>query len=676
MCYDRGKQSGGNALKYVLLLGDGSYDNRNILGKNLNLLPTYQSDNSLSFTGSFVTDDFYAFLDETEGGSSGIVDLGIGRISANTLTDAQAVVDKIKNYHQSETLGNWRNMITFVADDGNSADEFTNAHMQQAENMANFINNTYPAFFTDKIYFDTYEKISSAGGKTYPDVTAAINTQVKQGTLVLNYTGHANERNLADEAVLDIGIIDSWTNYNRLPVFVTATCEYSRFDADETSAGEHILFNPHGGGIALFSTTRQVFSDSNFALNSQIYRYIFEKDNQGNYLRLGDVMRLAKAAANTGDNQLNFTLLADPALQLSYPKLQIKTTSIDDKDVESEMDTIRPLSVVTVKGFVADNNGAKLTSFDGEIIPTVYDKAIQAKTLGNEGQETMTYSLQNNIIYRGLASVKNGEFEFSFFVPKDISFKIGKGKILYYAYNESDDAQGYFSDFYIGGSSNSTISDSQGPTIDLYLNSNSFKDGEQVGASSVLMANITDDTGINTSGTGIGHDITAVLDGNYSNIMVLNDYFQASKDKYNEGTIVFPLTDLAEGVHTLKLKVWDVMNNSSEKEIHFVVKNGFSVESVKCYPNPMQEQTSFVFTHNQPDETFNVTLEVFQTSGARVDMLQTTIGSHGAESLPLVWTPSSRLVRMNAGIYIYRLSVTTPDGKMSSGSGRLVYVYH
>jgi len=674
MCYDRGKITGENTLKYILLMGDGSFDNRNILGKNLNLIPTYQSDSSLSLTDSYVTDDFFVFLDENEGGSEGIIDLGIGRIPANTLAEAEAVRDKVKNYQKKESMGNWRNMITFIADDGNAADGFTNVHLTQAEDLANSIKTTYPAFSTDKIYFDTYNRILTAGGEKYPEVTDAIISRVKRGTLILNYTGHANERNLADETVLDIGIIDSWTNFNRLPLFVTATCEYSRFDANETSAGEHILFNPNGGGIGLFSTTRLVYSGANSTLNRKFFDYVFRKDQQGNSLRLGDVMRMAKAAANTGTNQLNFTLLGDPALRLANPALQVVTTSMDNKNAESQIDTIKTLSVVTVKGFVADSNGAKLTSFNGEIIPTVFDKALSVKTLGNAGQTPVNYSVQNNIIYRGLASVKDGDFEFSFFVPKDISYKLGKGKILYYAYNENEDAQGYFNDFYVGGASNNTIVDAQGPTIDLFMNSNSFKEGGQVSASSVLIANIIDETGINTAGTGIGHDITAVLDGDESNIMVLNDYFQASKDKHTEGSVVFPLTGLSEGSHTLKIKVWDVLNNSSVKEINFVVKDDFRIESVECYPNPMQEQTSFVFTHNQPDETFDVTLEVFQPSGARVDMLQTRVGSQGTESLPLKWNPSSRSIIMKAGIYIFRLSVTV-GGKKATGSGRLVYVY-
>lgn len=387
-------------------------------------------------------------------------------------------------------------------------------------------------------------------------------------------------------------------------------------------------------------------------------------------------MRLAKAAANTGINQLNFSLLADPALRLANPDFQVKTSSIDGQIVDTNLDTIRPLSLVTIKGFVADDKGSKLNSFNGEIIPTVYDKAMQVKTLGNGAEEQMDYTVQNNIIYRGLATVKNGDFEFTFFVPKDISYKLDKGKIMYYAYNDSVDAQGYFDGFYIGGSSNSSVTDTKGPDIELFLNSESFKDGGVVSASSVLIANISDNTGINTAGTGIGHDITAVLDGDNSNVMVLNDYFQASLDKYTEGSIIFPLTNLADGNHTLKIKVWDVMNNSSEKEIHFVVKDEFRIESVTCYPNPMRDQTNFIFTHNQPSETFKVDLEVFQSSGQRVDLYPVNISSQGTESQPLVWTPASRAVRMRAGVYIYRLSVTTSDGKTGSASGRLVYVNH
>lgn len=670
MYYDRGTQSGGKTLKYALLLGDGSYDNRNILGKKLNLLPTYQADNSLSPTDSFVTDDFYAFLDQGEGGSQGIVDIGIGRIPANTTDQAKAVLEKILNYYKSTTLGNWRSVLTFIADD-----EDDNTHMIQAEDLANFVNNNYPEFYTDKIYLDAYKQVSSSSGESYPDVSAAITNRIKQGTLVMNYTGHANERYLAAENVLDISTIQSWSNFNKLPVFVTATCEFSRFDADETSAGEEILFNSQGGGIGLFSTTRLVWSGANFQLNRKFFDYIFGKDSQGNNLRLGDIMQKAKAAANTGINQLNFTLLADPALRLANPQLQVKTATINGFDVDAKIDTIRPLSVVTIKGYIADFKGAKVTSFNGELVPAVYDKAQTVETLGNAGQTPMSYKVQTNLIYKGLVTVKNGEFEFSFIVPKDVAFKLDKGKILYYAYNETTDAKGAFDGFLVGGSSSKTITDAKGPEVALFMNSEKFRDGDEVGATSVLIANISDETGINTSGIGIGHDITAVLDGDYANIMVLNDYFQGDKDAYRSGKVLFPLSGLSEGEHTITFKVWDVLNNSTEVEIHFVVKDIFRIESVNSYPNPMQGQTSLVFSHNYPDESFDIRVDVFQIDGAMIDSFSTKVGSSGTSSLPISWIPADRHIRMRAGVYLYRISATSTTGKTATGSGKLVYIY-
>ncbi|MDO9040609.1 MAG: type IX secretion system sortase PorU, partial [Bacteroidota bacterium] len=269
MCYEQGKQSGENTLKYILLMGDGSFDNRNIQKKNLNLLPTFQSDNSLSETESFVTDDFFVFMDENEGGYYGTVDLGIGRIPARKIEEAEIVLDKIKTYQTRESMGNWRNVVTFIADDGNTADGYTTVHTDQAESLARYVNKTYPAFFSERIYLDTYRRVMTAGGEKYPDVNVAIDNRIKRGTLIMNYTGHGNEKGLADESIINISGINSWTNYNRLPIFVTATCSFSRFDANETSAGEHILFNPIGAGVGLFSTTRLVYSGANFVLNSK-----------------------------------------------------------------------------------------------------------------------------------------------------------------------------------------------------------------------------------------------------------------------------------------------------------------------------------------------------------------------------------------------------------------------
>lgn len=662
MQYDRD----GSILKYVLLFGDGSYDNKNISGNANNYILTYQSPNSLLPTSSFVTDDFYALLDDGEGEYEGKIDLGIGRIPASTVTEAKIAVDKIKHYASTETLGDWRNVICFIADD-----EDSNTHMRQADGLADMVNNSNQSFFTDKIYFDAYVQKSTSAGERYPDVTTAINKRVKDGALILNYTGHANDVALAHEKVLGTSDIDNWSNYDKLPIFVTATCEFSRFDADESSGGEHIYFNANGGGICLFSTTRVVWSNENDKLNIQFYKNVFKQDSEGNNLRMGEVMRLAKNGV-TGTNKRNFTLIGDPALSLAFPQYKVKTETINGKPAEQLTDTIGSLSRVTITGKVTDNTGATLENFNGELIPIVYDKAHQVETLGNGGETPFDFSYQNNIIYQGVTTVTNGKFEFSFVVPKDISYSAGQGKIIYYANNGEIDAQGYFNNFNIGGTSTGSFSDTEGPQVNLFLNDSTFKSGDEVGKKSILIANIEDESGINTAGVGIGHDITAILDNDYNNILVLNDSYLSDKDSYKKGQVIYPLSSLTAGEHTLKFKVWDVLNNSTEVEIHFIVSNKLEITEVNCYPNPATNYTNFVFKHNRPDDSFDTKIEIYDFSGNLVDVLNQRLGSNGSESLPLLWQINDSQMLIRSGAYLYRVTIDADDGYSASKTGKII----
>ncbi len=663
MCYDRGN----GQFKYVLFLGDGSFDNRNILGYGHNFLPTYQSANSLLPTFSFVTDDFFALMDAGEGEFTGLIDLGIGRIPANTVEKAQIVVNKIKNYVDTVSLGNWRNIVCFIGDD-----EDNNTHMRQAERMADSVNEYNPSVFTDKIYFDAYLEQSGSGGESYPDVNTAINNRVKNGALILNYTGHANENALAHEKVLGLNDIDGWTNYNKLPIFVTATCEISRFDLEEEdSGGEHILFNRNGGGIGLFSTTRLVYSNPNFILNKEFYEHVFSQDENGENLRMGEIMRRSKNGV-TGTNKRNFTLLADPALRLSYPKYQVITETINGKPVDEQTETLSALSTVTIKGRVADHLGNILNDFNGELVPVVYDKVDTVQTIGNGGENPMEFKIQNNIIYKGVSSVTNGSFEFTFIVPKDISYSVAKGKIIYYADNAEEDAQGYTTDFNIGGSSGIVINDNEGPQVNLFLDDKDFKSGDEVGTTAILFAEISDEHGINTVGTGIGHDITAVLDDDYNNIIVLNDFYLAKKDSYKEGTVVFPLQNLSVGEHTLKFKVWDVLNNSSEVEIKFTVNGNLVIDKVYNWPNPVSDFTNFVFEHNRPDASFETKVEIYDLTGNLMDIITQNQGSSGSKSFPILWKVNNSTMLFRNGIYLYRITVVANDGASGSKSGKMV----
>ncbi len=663
MFYDRKE-----GLKYVLLFGDGSYDNKGNKSGNSNLIPTFQSENSLTPVMSFVTDDYFVLLDNGESVFLGAIDLGIGRIPAATSFEAELAVQKIENYHSGEALGNWRNILCFIGDD-----EDSNLHISDSEKLANQINQNHGEFITDKIYFDAYRQITGPGGESYPDVTQAINNRVKKGVLVLNYVGHANDRFISDEKVLDISNINSWSNTSKLPIFVTATCEFSRFDSDHTSAGEYIFFNPNGGGIGLFSTTRLVYANSNYLLSRSFYNFIFAKDQNGSQYRMGDIMKLAKINTSNANviNKRNFALLADPALKLSYPHHKVITSSINGNDANTVPDTIGALQKVTVTGFIADEFQNKLSTFSGRIIPTVYDKAVLKKTRGNAGATPMEFKVQENIIYQGTTDVINGEFSFSFVVPKDISYFPDNGKIIYYADNGELDAHGVFENFVIGASG-SVIADNQGPQIELFLDSPEFVSGEKVSKNPVLLAFLSDENGINMVGSGIGHDITAVLNDDFSNTIILNNHYQTSAGDFKSGTIRFPLQNIPVGKHTLRLKAWDVANNSSEAKIDFEVTGEFSVINASNYPNPMNNYTFFTFEHNQSDATFEAMYEIFDQNGSRVDYFITQVGSNGKVSNPVRWDVNEAGIQLHGGVYPYRITVQNSDGTITSATGKMI----
>ncbi|MCL1821557.1 MAG: type IX secretion system sortase PorU [Prolixibacteraceae bacterium] len=663
MLYDKGDR-----LKYVMLVGDGCFDNRNIIGSNRNLVPTFQSVQSLiPADSSFGSDDYFVILDPGESVYSGTIDLGIGRLPVSSVYEANIVARKIWNYHSSKSLGEWRNSICFLADDGDGG-----RHVIDSEELASIVNASHSEYHPTKIYFDAYKAENTSSGKKYPDVTNAINNRIKEGTLIFNYVGHASNKLLADEKVVDISTINGWTNFDKLPIFVTATCEFSRFDDLETSAGEQILLSPYGGGIALFSTTRVVYAALNQMLSRNFYNYVFSKDENGGNLRMGDVMRLAKINTSTTVNKRNFMLLGDPALRLAYPRHQVVTKTINGIAASVTEDSFAALTKVTITGEIVNDAGGRVSDFNGTITPVVYNRQETLKTLGNGGQSQVEYVTQNNIIHKGSASVINGEFTFSFVVPKDVPYTVAEGKIIYYAENGLTDANGVLQNFKIGGSSENPIVDNTGPRVDLYIDDTSFKTGGKTNANPLLLAHIFDESGINTVGTGIGHDITAILDNDHSNIFVLNDYYTSSKDDYTRGELRFPFSNLTEGEHTVTLKVWDVANNSTEAEIKFVVTGDFFIESVSNYPNPVYDHTYFVINHNQGGSSLSVLIEIFDMNGQKVDSVQETVSSSSGRTTPVHWNLNNRRLVVRSGIYVYRAVIRSDSGKLASKTGKMI----
>ncbi len=663
--------------KYLLLFGDGSYDNRTNSSANTNYILTYQSDQSLKPTASFTSDDFFGLLDDTNNIYLGSLDIGIGRLPVKSTEEAKNFLNKLNNYYNHSTMGDWRNWICFIGDD-----EDGNQHMIQANQLATKIETNHPVYNIEKIFLDAYVQETTAAGEQYPEVNRLINDRMYKGALIMNYTGHGGETGLAHEGILGVSDINSWTNFDKLPFFITATCEFGRFDDFErTSAGELIFLNPNGGGIALLTTTRLVYSTPNHTLNLAFYDSVFTINSDFEYYRLGDIVRFAKNNAGSSPNRRNFILIGDPAIKLAIPKHNAITLKINNVDTSSVADTLKALSKVTISGHIENKEGQKLTSYNGILYPTIFDKKDSIVTLGNDEGSLFSFTIQNNKLYKGKASINNGEFSFSFIVPKDISYRLGYGKISYYADNKNSssgtysDANGYYDNVIIGGSSDSIGIDNDGPLINLFMNDTNFVYGGITDENPLMIARVQDENGINTVGNGIGHDIVASIDENTSKPYVLNDYYESDIDSYQSGNIEYNFFELEEGVHKLKLKVWDVYNNSSEEYIEFIVAESSELllDHIFNYPNPFTTNTAFYFDHNQPNINMDILIQVFTITGKLVKTISTTINTTGYRSEPIYWDGLDDYGdKIGRGVYIYRLKVRSENGNIVDKFEKLV----
>lgn len=672
------KPADGNKLRYLLLFGDGSYDYKDRIPSNTNKVPTFQTKESLNYVYSYASDDFYGLLDANEGNNAvGLMDIGIGRFPVNTVEQAKNAVDKCIFYatNSDVAMGDWRNKLLFVADNGNS-----NTHFRQVEKqICPLIQKVAPVFNINKAYIDAFKQVATPAGQRCPDINTAINTNIENGVLLINYTGHGGETGWAEEGILTVREINSWTNYNHMPVFMTATCEFSRYDDPvRVSAGEQVFLNPVGGGIALFTTSRLANSGTNIELTLYFYDTLFSKYN-GEYPRFGDVIAYAKNKMGNGDASLirNFVLLGDPALKLAYPRYDVVTTKINGHDVENYTDTISAMKPVEIEGIVADASGNKLTGFSGVIDVKVFDKVRTLMTLGSiAGDYPDKYTVQDNYIYQGRATVTNGDFSVKFIVPRDIDYSYGPGKISYYAHNGSVDANGYSTQFVIGGSGTEST-DNAGPQISLAMDSPDFVDGGITGDSPLLIAHLSDQSGINTISNGIGHDIVATVDGDNSNSVVLNSFYSADLDSYISGQVAYKFSPLTQGPHTLTLKAWDVFNNSSESTIHFTVDKNMqiSITNLNVYPNPFRDGVKVDFETNLFDTQIEAYLEIFNINGSLVYKTESKVFlSQGNTPSELTWdghTASGSTV--TPGVYL--ISVRAGNGKSETvKASRLIKV--
>lgn len=687
MLYDRANGNEALMPRYLLLFGDGSYDNKNFTPGNTNLIPTYQSENSLSPTQSYVSDDYFGLLSDDDGEDpNDLMDIGVGRLVVKNIQEATSVVNKIRKYMEivpqvytedctvcgdnTSNFGAWRNKIALVADyDGNS-------FMSDSRTLSNLIQDYTENYNIDRIFLDAYPVVATPGGDRYPQANKAIRQTVENGAFIVNYIGHGGEVGWSASRILDIPTIQNWSNGTKLPIFITATCEFSRFDDPlRTSAGEYVLLNGNGGGIALLTTTRLVYSGPNFILNKKFYQALFNRPEDEVVTRIGDLAREAKngtAISAFSSNHRNFSLLGDPALPIAIPDYRAEITAITDT-LGNPVDTLKALAVVRVKGKIVSESGQTLTNFNGRLNPTVYDRVEIKTTLGDN---PFSYPAQESIVYRGNAVVADGLFQFDFVIPKDISYAVDTtARISLYASGVTTDATGYKEGLTIGGRDPNAVNDGTGPDINVFLNDENFVFGGYTNNQPILLAKVYDPNGINTVGSGIGHDITAVLDGDEANAIVLNQYYEADLNTYKSGQIQYQLDKLEPGKHTLKIKVWDVNNNSNESAVDFVVSDNedFQIKRVLNYPNPFTTHTEFFFEHNQSCSFLNVLIQIYTISGKLIKTINTVSNTDGFRNEPIAWNGRDDYGdRLATGVYVYRISVRNPAGEKVQKIEKLV----
>ena len=677
---------------YVLLFGDGSYDYKPYLNRldydNTNFVPAFETVESFDRGGSsYCSDDFYALLDNDEGtygyinlNAASNIDLGVGRIPARSPEEAQGVVNKIKFYATNiECMRDWRNLVTVVADDMEAGWEAN--FLTGSEIIANQIDGINKVWNIDKIYLDSYQQVSNAGQR-YPEAEIALYDRVNKGSLIVNYIGHGGETGFTAERVLQIDDFVSLVNEKSLPAFATATCTFTRFDNPEfNSAGEYLIQTADKGAIGLFSTIRPISIVPTW--NNKFYKAAFTRLANGEMPRMGDIIRLSKQPDPANDfGEANILLFGDPALRLAYPEIKVVTDSINgisaDTIVGFVADTLMASQLVTITGHIEDLTGNLQNGFDGDLYTTIFDKASQLTTLGNDGGNQFNYQLRKNVVFKGKTTIIDGMFRFQFVVPLDINYLIGEGKISYYATdNISIDAHGYYRNFNIGGSENNCSADINGPEIEVFLNDTNFQEMGITQSATRLLVRVSDENGINTTGLGIGHDLQAIIDNDIQHPIILNDYYTADYNSYSTGTAEYLLTGLTQGFHTIDVQVWDGCNNPANATLNFAVTTAeAALINFLAYPNPFSDNVTLAFEHNFEGKNVIATVEVMDLSGHVAKSFTKSYVPEGNREVSITWDGrSDGGEKLASGLYICTILMQDDQGNQASGSCKLVLVY-
>ncbi len=663
--YDR---SVGGQFKYVLLFGDASYDYKDRINGNNNFVPTWQSSYSYSLGLSSITDDYFAYMDpgEATSFSGSIMDLGVGRATVSNRSQAQTFVDKVRHYGEGQNrFGEWRNRILLMTDDVDESWERI-WFVPPSEVLAAKAEDASNAFNIEKIYQDAYKQVTSTGSQTYPEAQRDMFRTVQQGCILTNYIGHGGEIGLASEKLLQLSDVNGWTNYDALSLFITITCEFTRYDDPRrVSAGEQLILNPNGGAIALLSTTRVVGVQGAVELNDAIFDTILARPD-GVPQTLGQILRAAK-----NDNfvvgrftKSKFSLIGDPALRLAIPEFGVALTNLNANSGKTlSTDTIKALSLVELQGEVQNLNGQRISDFNGILNISIYDKESDRRTLANDGVGTpVPFTERSSLLYRGKVQIENGTWTAEFRAPLGINYQFGFGKVSMYAFDEQNnrDAAGAYDSVIVGGFNENAPEDNLGPEIRLFMNDANFVRGGITGSDPFIYAEFQDSSGINTVGNGIGQDLRAVLNSATDQPYILNEFYEADLNSYKTGSLRYQLFDLEPGNYKLDLRAFDIYNNPSEATTEFVVAESadLALDRVLNYPNPFTTYTEFQFEHNRANQTLQVQVQVFTVSGRLVKTINEEIQSVGNRVTGIAWDGLDDYGdRIGKGVYVYRIKV-------------------
>ena len=686
--------------KYLLLFGDCVWDNRMLTADCKRFDPddfllVYESENSFSETVCYAGDSWMGILAEGAGSDARreLQDVGVGRFPVTTVAEAKIMVDKTINYSKNQNGGAWQNTIMFMGDDGND-----NIHMKDVDSVANSVGRDYPNFLIKKVMWDAYNRESSATGNTYPEVSKIIRQQQANGALVMDYGGHGSATLISHESVL--GLSDfSESRTSNLPLWVTAACDIMPFDGVTETIGESAVLNEKGGAVAFYGTARTVFTSANKYINHAFMKRVLSLQD-GKPIALGEAHRLAQNDVMLGtnryptptredpnktspeqdntENHLQYSLLGDPALSLNLPTAQVVVDEIDGVAVGSgTMPTVKAGSVIKMKGHVAGVEG-----FNGVVTATVRDtqEEITCKlnnTSGDGAEVAFKYLDRTKTLYHGSDSIRNGQFELTFAVPKDINYADGQGMINLYALNTDKTirANGSCDQFIVGGSAEAK-NDSVGPSIYCYLNSPSFVDGGNVNSTPYFVAEIKDKDGINAAGSGIGHDLQLVIDGDMAKTYTLNNNFSYDFGTYTSGSTFYSIPELEEGPHRLQFRAWDIQNNSSTAVLHFNVVKGLRPQlfNIGVTNNPARTSTTFIISHDRMESNMDVVIELFDAAGRQM-WRHAESGVSATGNYTVDWDLSVDGGRpLQTGVYLYRVKVSSEGSSYVSKTKKLIVI--